>query len=37
VASYWRYRFPKDRLANVMTDELCEIFADFENCLDFDG
>lgn len=30
IASFWRYRFPKGRLAIVMVDEAIDIFQDFE-------
>ena len=35
VVSFWRFRFPRDRLANVTPEELCDIFADFESGLVF--
>ena len=33
VVSFWRYRFPKDRIVNVQDDDLYDIFVDFENGL----
>ena len=35
VISFWRFRFPKDRLAMITPEELCDIFYDFENGLVF--
>ena len=36
VVSFWRYRFPKDKLAVVQPNDLYDIFVDFENGLSFD-
>jgi hypothetical protein len=30
IVSFWRFRFPKDRLAMIAPEELCDIFYDFE-------
>ncbi len=35
IVSFWRFRFPKDRLARVAPEELCDIFHDFESGLVF--
>ena len=35
IVSFWRFRFPKDRLAMITPEELCDIFYDFENGLVF--
>ena len=35
IVSFWRFRFPKDRLAMITPEELCDIFHDFENGLVF--
>ena len=35
IVSFWRFRFPKDRLAMITPEELCDIFYDFESGLVF--
>lgn len=37
VVSFWRYRFPKDRIAMITAEELYDIFVDFEGGLNFPG
>lgn len=37
ITSVWRYRFPQGKRATITSDELSEIFADFENGVSFDG
>lgn len=36
IVSFWRYRFPADARPKVSTDDLFDIFADFEASLSFD-
>jgi hypothetical protein len=31
IVSFWRYRFPSDRMPMIGPDELCDLFMDFEN------
>ena len=35
VVSFWRYRFPANKIAMVTAEDLCDIFADFESGLVF--
>ncbi len=35
IVSFWRFRFPQDRLAMITPEELCDIFYDFESGLVF--
>ena len=35
LVSFWRFRFPQDRLAMITPEELCDIFYDFESGLVF--
>ncbi len=35
VVSFWRYRFPKDRMAVIQAEDLYDIFVDFEGGLNF--
>jgi hypothetical protein len=35
VVSFWRYRFPQNRIAMVTAEDLCDILADFEHGLSF--
>jgi hypothetical protein len=36
IISFWRFRFPGDRLPVITADELCDLFMDFEGSLVID-